>query len=275
MALSPVNAREEGIYNCKCNRRFSDVEARYGWDSYLSRWFYGHTLYAISCYNKEYKTDLPLYLRFVGASRHDSVTGIVALAEFKTLSPQLTISNLVLDSANDNYPTYELCSEWNINPFIDLNPTCNGIQKYPSYLHLTDKGIPVCMAEHQMIYNSYCKGRSRHKWRCPLICGDVTECSCLEQCSPSKYGRVIYTKPSWDLRLFTPIPRGTKEYKEVYKTRTCSERINNRILNDYGLHTMRIRGKKRFSFMTMMIGINIHLDSRLKKDKIDSQKLSA
>ncbi|MPQ61575.1 hypothetical protein E4V82_05540 [Clostridium estertheticum] len=76
--------------------------------------------------------------------------------------------------------------------------------------------------------------------------------------------RVIYTKPSWDLRLFTLVPRGSKQWKVIYKTRTCSERINNRILNDYRIHSLRIHGKKRYSFMTMIAGINIHLDARLK-----------
>ncbi|ETJ35164.1 hypothetical protein Q604_UNBC10438G0001, partial [human gut metagenome] len=62
----------------------------------------------------------------------------------------------------------------------------------------------------------------------------------------------------------TKIPRGSKQYKEIYKTRTCSERINNRILNDYKIHSLKIRGKKRYSFMTMIASINIHLDARIK-----------
>jgi len=65
--------------------------------------------------------DLPLYFRFVGGNRHDSVSGVVAMAEFRELCPDLLIKNIVLDSAHDNYPTYHLCGEWNMNPFIDLN----------------------------------------------------------------------------------------------------------------------------------------------------------
>ncbi|ETI89958.1 MAG: hypothetical protein Q607_CBUC00079G0001, partial [Clostridium butyricum DORA_1] len=98
------NCRENGIYDCKCARKLSDVDATWGWDSHENRWFYGFTLYALSSYNSEYKIDLPVYLRFVEASRHDSITGIVALAEFRELLPQFKISNYVLDSANDNYP---------------------------------------------------------------------------------------------------------------------------------------------------------------------------
>lgn len=256
--------RETGIYDCKCARKLSDINATWGWDSHENRWFYGYTLYALSTYNKEHKIDLPVYLRLVEASRHDSITGIVALAEFRELLPQLPISNYVLDSANDNYPTYELCSKWNINPFIDLNSKNKGNSKYPAALSINDKGAPICMDNHTMVYNGFEKSRSRIKWRCPLVCKKVESCSCSDQCSPSPYGRVMYTKPSWDLRLFTSVPRGSKQWKEVYKTRTCSERINNRILNDYSIHSLRIRGKKRYSFMTMIAGINIHLDARLK-----------
>lgn len=52
--------------------------------------------------------------------------------------------------------------------------------------------------------------------------------------------------------------------------RTGSERVNNRILNDYHLHDMRIHGKKRYSFFAIIAGINIHLDARLKKQKMDA-----
>ncbi|MGB8454487.1 MAG: transposase, partial [Anaerocolumna sp.] len=102
-----------------------------------------------------------------------------------------------------------------------------------------------------MIYQGFSKGRSRAK------CSSLDECPLDVPCSPSSYGRVVYTKPDWDIRLFPPVPRGSREWKDTYSTRTCSERVNNRVLNDYHLHDMRIHGKKRYSFFTMMIGINI------------------
>lgn len=269
--IKVCECRENGIYDCKCNRRFADPDAAYGWDSDLGTWYYGHTLYAISTYNKEYNLDLPLYLRYLSAKRHDSVSGVVALAEFRELNHDLKIRDICFDSANDNYDTYQLCKTWDIRPFIDLNNKRGVKPIYPTNISITDNGTPICIGGHEMKYNGYCKNRSRHKWRCPIKCGLIDTCSSKENCSKSDYGRVIYTKPTWDLRIFTPVPRGTKEYKEIYKTRTCSERINNRILNDYNLHKMQIRGKKRYSFFTMIIGINIHLDARLKKSNIDNK----
>jgi hypothetical protein len=263
------NCRENGDYNCKCSRHYSDLNASFGWDSDLSTWFYGHTLYAFSTYDPVTKTDLPLLFRFVSAKRHDSVTGVVSLAELREVVSLLDIKNICLDSANDNYPTYELCNDWNYTPFIDLNSNRGAPTTLPPALSINSKGVPICLSGHEMVYNGFCKNRSRHKWRCSLVCKKVDTCSCKEPCSPSPYGRVIYTKPDWDIRLFTPVPRGTKAWKEIYKTRTCSERVNNRILNHYGLHAMRIHGKKRYSFFTMMIGINIHLDARIKKANLN------
>ena len=53
-------------------------------------------------------------------------------------------------------------------------------------------------------------------------------------------------------------------YRKIYKQRTATERINNRILNDYGLHRMFIHTKEHYSYMATMIGICIHPDARYK-----------
>ncbi|PKM51644.1 MAG: hypothetical protein CVV02_05080 [Firmicutes bacterium HGW-Firmicutes-7] len=264
------NCKSNGVYDCKCDRKFSDPDASFGWDSDLAAWYFGYTLYMLSTYNPTYHIDLPLHIRFLDARRHDSINAIVALSEFRKLNSNIPITNLCLDSANDNYPTYELCNKWNIIPFIDLNANRGHPKSLPQTMAFSKEGLPLCSAGLEMVLQGFCTGRSRHKWRCPAMCGIVDECPLGTSCSPSSYGRVVYTKPDWDVRLFPPVPRGTKAWKDVYSTRTSSERVNNRFLNDYRLHNMRIRGKKRYSFIAMMIGINIHLDARIKKAKIDA-----
>ena len=267
--IKVCDCRKHGVYDCKCKRRFSDPDAGWGWDSYLGQYFYGHTLYAVSYHNPILKIDLPLLMRFVGANRHDSVSGPVALAELRQLTPELPIRKVCFDSANDNYPTYRLLKHWGILPFIDLNHRGGNRPDYASFT-VNDNGVPACAPGREMIFNGLCANRYRLKWRCPLKCGKRTSkgkalsCEKMSSCSPSTYGRVVYTKPDWDSRLFTPVPRDSKEFKDVYKNRTSSERVNNRILNDYNLQNMRIRGKKRFSFFAMVCGVNIHLDARLK-----------
>ena len=258
------DCQKNGIYKCDCPRRFSDPNATWGWDSSKERWFYGYTGYFISTYNKTLKTDLPLYLRFVEASRHDSVSAIVALAEFSEIYPYLRVGTFISDSASDNYATYELLNHWGINAVIALNSTNKGNFKFPPALDIDEKGCPTCPGGRKMIYNGFCNDRCRFKWRCPRVAKGVTPCDACDACSTSDYGRVIYTKPDWDLRLFTRIPRGTDTWKEKMKQRTAAERVNNRILNDYGIESDSTRGKKRISFFTTIAAINVHLDAQLR-----------
>jgi hypothetical protein len=251
---------------CNCPRKFSDPNATWGWDSHNERYFYGYTGYFISTYNSTEKLDLPLYLRFVGANRHDSVSAVVALAELKDLLPDLTVDSFLSDSASDNYATYELLDAWNINAIIALNKTNSGNLVFKG-CSVNGDGIPICPAGHNMVNWGFCSKRSRIKWRCPRVCGKCELSDACASCSPSDYGRTVYTKPDWDLRLFTRIPRGTVQFKDKMKERTAAERVNNRILNHYGLENARTRGKKRISFFATVAAFNIHLDAQLAKLK--------
>ena len=159
-----------------------------------------------------------------------------------------------------------MLNEWDINAVIALNKKNDGNLKYPSHIGFDENGTPICPGGYLMIYNGFNPDRCRIKWRCPLACGYYAK-DCIN-CSPSDYGRVIYTKPEWDLRLFTTIPRGSDLWKSKMKQRTAAERINNRILNHYGIENDHSRGKKRISFFSTIAAINIHLDawfSNLKK----------
>ena len=262
---SPFGRRtcECASFHCDCPRKFSDPNAAWGWDSHNERYFYGYMGYFISTYNRTLKSDLPLYLRILDARRHDSISAVVALTEFRDLYPNLTIDTFISDSASDNYATYELLNHWNINAVIALNKTNRGNQIYPGCL-VNENGVPVCPAGHQMVYAGFCgNDRCRLKWRCPRACGKCDSCDACSSCSQSPYGRVVYTKPDWDLRLFTKIPRGSERFKNMMKERTAAERVNNRILHHYGLEASNTRGKKRISFFAAIAGFNIHLDAQL------------
>ena len=268
LELGLIGASHYGVKACECKdfkrscpRRFSDPNATWGWDSHNAQYFYGYTGYFISCYNKNLKLDLPLYLRFVEAKRHDSVSAVVSLAEFRDMHSDLNINSFISDSASDNYPTYELLNHWNINAVIALNNRSNGNFSYPPALSLDNNGTPVCQAGHRMIYNGFCPDRCRFKWRCPCILGKVASSDICSTCSKSKYGRGIYTKPDWVLRLFSRIPRASQQFKSLFKQRTAAERINNRILNHYNLQNSHARGKKRISFFATLDAVNIHLDA--------------
>ena len=256
--------KSNGCYNCDCPRKFSDPTATWGWDSHNEKFYYGYTGYFISTYDKTHKIDLPLYIRVVDAKRHDSVSAIVSLAEFRDLYPEIKIKAFASDSASDNYATYELLKNWHISAVIAFGKSNNGNNKYPIPI-AHDNGTPVCPAGHKMInWGADKNDRYRRKWRCPFALGKVERCDLCDSCSSSDYGRVVYTKVDWDPRIFCDIPRGSDEWKQIMNERTACERVNNRILNNYGVEKSRTRGKKRIFFLTMVAAINIHLDAQLK-----------
>ena len=257
------DCKSQGIYNCKCSRKFSDPNATWGWDNSNERYFYGYTGYFLSTYNNDLKVDIPLSIRIVEAKRNDSVTAVVALNEFRELYPNLKMDTFIHDAACDNYATYELLNTWNINAVIGLNSTNKDNFTYPEHLSINDNGVPICPNKNMMVHWGFNPDRCRIKYRCPLACGKISSCENKCNCSPSAYGRTIYIKPDWDLRLFTKIPRGSDLWKEKMKTRTSIERLNNRFLNNYSIQTLKNRGKKRLSFFTMIAGFNIHLDTQL------------
>ena len=251
-AGSPVNMRH-----------FPDPDASWGWDSDLEKYYFGYTLFQLSCYNSRLKVDIPLLLRFTSAKRHDSVSFLVAFHELEKLMPALPVENVCLDSAMDNYPTYRLLKNRHIRAFIDLNNKCGRPKTIPDTITIDKDGTPICQEGLRMVPNGYDRGNGYLIWRCPF--GKNHCAKCKNSCTSSIYGRVIKTRPEWDIRLYTDVPRGTQAYKKIYSQRTATERINNRILNDYGLHRMMIRTKEHYSFMATIIGICIHLDARYKQ----------
>jgi len=187
------------------------------------------------------------------------------LAEFRELNPNLHIDTFISDSASDNYGTYNVLNHWDINAVIALNPANEGNNKYPAALNIDENGVPICPGGNKMVYWGFCgKDRCRLKWRCPRVLKKAAPCAACQACSPSPYGRVIYTKPEWDPRLFTKIPRGSELWKSKMKERTAAERINDRILQDYRIENTRLRSKKRIFFNLVAAAMNIHLDVQLK-----------
>lgn len=125
-------------------RHFPDPDASWGWDSDLDKYYFGYTLFQLSCYNNQLRTNLPLLLRFTSARRHDSVSFLVAFHELGKHMPALSIENMCLDSAMDNYPTYRLLKGRGIRAFIDLNGKCGRPKTIPDTITIDKDGTPLC-----------------------------------------------------------------------------------------------------------------------------------
>lgn len=254
------DCRSKGVYNCKCPRRYSDPDARWGWDSYHEQSFYGDTLFNTVASDSPY--DLTIYLRIAQAPRHDSILTIFALNEVRKLYPSITFKNFLADGAMDNYATYRLLHKWKMIPFIplDSNARTDYVKPHPGILCFDDDGNPICMGgiPYQHDGFSFPKGI---KYRCWFDSHGV-EKPCA--CSSSSYGRTIYIKPDYDLRLFPPIPRNTEAFKEKFKTRTSVERSNKRILVDYNIEAGKCRSSRQRFVRATFAAINIHLDAWVK-----------
>jgi hypothetical protein len=137
------DCRSKGIYNCKCPRRFSDPDARWGWDSYREQWFFGNTLFNVTA--SDSPNDLPLCLRMVQANRHDSVTTVFAMDSIRKLFPYMRFKNFIADGAMDNYPTYDLLKHYDMTPFISLDSRTKAKLHYPhpDILCFDNKGRPI------------------------------------------------------------------------------------------------------------------------------------
>ncbi len=265
------DCRSKGIYNCTCPRRYSDPDARWGWDSYRERWFFGDTLFNVTASDSPY--DLPIYLRMAQASRHDSITTVFALKDIHSLYPDFKFKNFLADGAMDSYSIYELLDSYDMIPFIPLDSRTKSVMKsvHPDVVCFDNKGRPVCKGGIPYSNWGYSKPKGI-KYRCWFACrGEDPPPGC--KCSQSAYGKTIYIKPKDDRRLFTPVPRHTDAFKEEFKKRTSVERSNKRMFIDYAIEDARSQSTMmRFAFATFSV-INLHLDAWVKHKDFNILKL--
>ena len=105
--------------------------------------------------------------------------------------------------------TISLASRWMLMPAITRSE--------PVWLLFFNRKVcPQPATGFRMTYWGYSPSRHDVKWHCPAATGKEEKCTCEVPCSSSPYGRCLYTKPDWDIRLYPPVARGTDEYKKTY-----------------------------------------------------------
>lgn len=264
---SPFGHKVKDADDNDLTHRYSAPDADIGWDSDLGVTYFGYTLYNISYHNAPLGLDLPVFLTLRTASQHDALTTISATAQFLDLNHELHPKYMCFDSASDAYDIYEYLRHKDTIPVIDWNKRKSGSKNpYAEFEHLNERGVPVCQNGTEMIRDGYDNSKMATKYRCPLKRGKIDHCPFASQCSKSDYGRVVKVYDKTNLKLFSPVMYGSDEWKKIYNNRTSTERINNRILNDYGLHSLSCRNGSKHFFFTMLAGINIHLDAWAKAE---------
>lgn len=241
------------------NYRYSCPDGDIGWDSDLGKWYFGFTLFNLSTHNHSLHIDLPLFLSLNKASQHDALSSVSALAQFMDMNPDLHPKYALFDCAMDALPFYSFLLQHHIIPVIDRNK-----RKSSDPPVTDDDRIPICNAGFKMIPWGYDQTRLRTKYRCPLACGKVSDCPCRQDCSSSDYGKTVYIKALDNPRDNSPLVYRSDEWCDIYKDRTCTERINTRILNDYKQHQQTVREGAKHAFLAIFSAINIHLDAWYK-----------
>lgn len=178
------------------------------------------------------------------------------ILDFYYLHPSFQHNDFLGDAAFDSINSYEFLLKKNQDgkslfnrAFIPLNSRSKCDK--PD-VPINDDGIPVCPYDHSLKLKSngtaiLRSSNTRHKWVCPKSkrVGTKLICSCENPCTDSKYGRVTYTYPDDNLRLYPGTLRGTDEWSKIYKIRVVVEKAINHIKSN-----MSIAGRKTRNALT-------------------------
>lgn len=131
---------EKGIWDCSCNRFYSQPDTDCGYDSSRHKMYYGYNLYMMTAADSD--NDLPIFPLLNPASLHDSFGVCKAYAVMKAFLKEIHVKKVLLDSAHDAMAIYQFCQENSIAPIIDLNERGGVSFQYKGNYTVGRDGIP-------------------------------------------------------------------------------------------------------------------------------------
>ena len=275
------HCRRQGIFNCHCDRFFSDPTANWGWDSYRECYYFGHTFYqhVVSCSGH----DLPVHLTIGQASESDFTLSIKSLDRFfKTCSENglpVKVFAAGYDSGHDGLGNYEYLRAKGIQPVIALNPR-SGTHPNPTGTaeRITDNGIPLCPAglemrrhtvtpNHRIIYHCPVKRpthiEGKHVWK-----AHVDECPHGVLCQPeTKMGPSVYVRSDLDPRFYPEIARDSQQYTKIMNLRSGCERSNSVKKVVHHLGDRPCRSATHYLVRLYLVSIIEHAKAWLAEDR--------
>jgi hypothetical protein len=234
------DCRKLGIYRCAHLRKFSDMDAWWGWDNEVKDFVFGYRYYQLVCGVK--KHDLPVYLSMASANTHEAVMLLKLLARFEkecyNLMPSVRFRKGAFDAIHDAYAVYLYLTDKKIEYAIPYS-------KEPSHcvalgnegLMANAKGTPLCPAGLPMRYHTKDK-HGGHVYACPvkrptrkggkyIYRCHRHECPREALCEPnSLLGPLIRVPSTLNPRIHPAIPRQSQQYKTLLASRTTCERSN-------------------------------------------------
>jgi len=97
---------------------------------------------------------------------------------------------------------------------------------------------------YEMAYGGFEKDRNSLKYRCPAR-HYGHGCAGMDECTITHSLRIPL---SIDRRVFTPLPRSSYKWQDIYDKRTAVERVNSRLDTSFGFEHHTIRGLDKMHF---------------------------
>lgn len=267
-ALSSLT-RGTGKYNserderAECNDRRKDNDADWG-KKYVfadkdgekkrvgKTWF-GFKLHILA----DSKYELPIAYNVTRASTHDGPEAYSLIDDLRRNNPDIIArcNYFTADRAYDDIKLHTyLWKDCQIKGVIDSRNMWKGDKKrqlemFPSIDNVTynEKGELFCSCPKtaqklKMPLGGFEHNRDSIKFKCPAAHYDF-HCKGSKSCPVATGIRVPLKE---NQRIFTPVPRNSRNWKQLYKRRTSVERVFSRLDTSYGFDFPKIRGKARF-----------------------------
>jgi hypothetical protein len=184
--------------------------------------------------------DTPLQIRIFIGDGHHNARGIYRYLKDKGIIPIIPLDAPAQPPSAETPPAQPPSAE---TP--PAQPTGTPTKKvvsprpqvamYPDITFEPD-GVPLCPGGCRMRHQGYSAKKAAHTFACPCMRKNgkqawvfyADECPFGADCTPPEkiMGYTRYIKSEADLRLFPPIPRDSKRFKELYAHRSGTERQN-------------------------------------------------
>lgn len=241
------SCRSQGIFRCEHDRQYTSPTAKWCYDAHRDCYLFGDRYYHLVVHQNGH--DLPLLTIMPGGDESDYTLSLKAFDQFLKAARenglQIGIGVFCGDGHHDSCAHYRYFQEKGVVPVIPLSE--NTKKAFPHVLDdrgvkLDTDGVPLCPEGARMRHHQYNQYRKLHIYTCPAKRNTHRDGKSIyvfrpDQCPKSKdcahdssIGPIVNIHSDIDPRLYPPIPRDSKRFKELMNQRSATERCN--YLND-------------------------------------------